>query len=104
MKNSIISLICFLTAGFAVFLLFVGLFTAKKDYIIEHLFDSLYVIGLGTLIPVLFIVGTIYLIKSIQKREVLFFLPLIVCILIFIFCVVYYLPTLSFIIELYQIK
>ena len=103
-KNSIRSLICFILTGIATFILFVGLFASRWDNIVAHWQDTLFVLGLGTLIPILFISGAHFLIKCIRDREALLVLTVVIGILVFLFCLVYYGLVVSDVIRLYEIK
>lgn len=68
-KNYLFSIICFVISIVSTGLLFVGLFSAKWDYIITHTFDTIFVLLFGTLIPVGLIAGVILLIRGLFLRE-----------------------------------
>jgi len=103
-RNSIISLPNFGISALATFMLFAGLFTAKWDYIIAHTFDTFYVLSLGFIIPICFIIGVIFGVKSIHKKESLYIPVIIIGICVLIFNLIYYLPVISSVVELLKIK
>lgn len=103
-RSSIISLLGFCLSVVFTFVLFVGLFTARWDYVIEHTFDTIYVLSLGLLVPISFFVGIIFFIKSILCKDKLLFIPIIVGIIAFVFNSVYYLSIVDSVIELLMIK
>lgn len=51
------------------FILFAGLFSAKWDYVVNHLFDTIFVLFFGTLIPLGYITGLIFLVKGIISKS-----------------------------------
>lgn len=62
--NYSLSIIGFSSSVISTFLLFVGLFSAHWDYIVDHLFDTVFVLFFGALIPIGYITGVIFLIKG----------------------------------------
>lgn len=67
--NYSLSIIGFSTSVIATFLLFVGLFSAHWDYIVEHTIDTIFVLFVGALIPLGYIAGIFFLIKGILSQE-----------------------------------
>ena len=67
--NYSLSIIGFSTSVISSFLLFVGLFSAHWDYIVEHTFDTIFVLFFGALIPLGYIAGIFFIIKGILSRE-----------------------------------
>ncbi len=67
--NYSLSIIGFSSSIFSAFLLFAGLFSAHWDYIVDHLFDTIFVLFFGTLIPLGYITGIIFLIKGMISED-----------------------------------
>lgn len=68
-NNYALSIIGFCSSVISAFLLFAGLFSAHWDYIVDHLFDTLFVLFFGTLIPIGYIIGIVFLIKGIVSKK-----------------------------------
>ena len=73
--------------------LFGGLFTARLEYIAEHTSDTVYILTLGVLIPVLFIIGIVFLLISYYQYQSFSVKAKIVMLVSFIFILVYYVFT-----------
>jgi hypothetical protein len=67
--NYPLSIIGFSISVVSAFLLFAGLFSAHWDYIVDHLFDTVFVLFFGTLIPIGYLMGIIFLIKGIISKD-----------------------------------
>ena len=68
-NNYSLSIIGFGSSVVSTFLLFAGLLSAHWDYIVDHLLDTVFVLFFGTLIPLGYIVGIIFLIKGIISKD-----------------------------------
>lgn len=68
-NNYSLSIIGFCSSAVSSFLIFTGLFSARWDYIVDHLFDTIFVLFFGALIPIGYIAGIVFFIKGIVSRD-----------------------------------
>lgn len=104
-KNLVFSIISFFVSAICSILLFVGLFSAKWDYVVTHTADTIFVLAIGTLLPISFILGIIFLIRGFLFKEPYAWLFLIISILLSIYTMSIGLEIfLTSVINLYKIK
>lgn len=106
--NSAISTLCFIGAGMCTFLLFGGLFSASWNNVVQSLWLSAFVLVLGTLVPLLCILGIGFAIRGFYKYETLSTIMSIINLVAILFTILsvsmYYTAVFSSVVELYKIK
>ena len=102
--NPKIALWGFILSVFLSMLLFAGLFTSRSEYIAEHTFDTIYILTLGILTPVFFIIGIVFLLISYyQYQSFSIRAKIIITISIIVLLVYYFFSSLGLIIDLIKI-
>ncbi len=104
-KNSSISTALLALATFLSLLLFVGLFSARWEQLVESFWGSAFVLVLGTLVPLLCVLSIIFAIRGFYQYESSpCAMKLVALLCIFFLALFYFMSSINAVIDLYKIK